>query len=299
MAFARKITQPLSVVQYYGGKYQMAKLLADTLDYTYSSVYIEAFGGGARTLLNKRPHGQEIYYELQNGMYSLFKALSDADKAKELIERLYQIDCNEDTFTDCRKKLDLLEESATVDDKDLIDAAVNTYVVYTTGRDGMGKRYANRYKYPYSGFQKTIYKLQEASERLSGVDVRHGDSIEFIKSVVDDKKVMMYLDPPYLQAKEVVNTRITEGKKLPKTQYNPGKHYKNGDAWTKSKHEDFLEIIKDAGSRILVSNYTDPDNTYDSYLTRERGWKKLEYETTTTIGSSGSRHRVECLWYNY
>ncbi len=43
----------LSAFNYYGGKARMAPLICDLLDYDTTDIYIEPFGGGARTLLNK------------------------------------------------------------------------------------------------------------------------------------------------------------------------------------------------------------------------------------------------------
>ena len=54
-------TNPLSIVPYYGGKAKMASFIADMLEYKDTSLYIEPFGGGCRTLLNKPRHEKEIY----------------------------------------------------------------------------------------------------------------------------------------------------------------------------------------------------------------------------------------------
>ena len=104
---------PLSIISYYGGKYQMCYHIADMLKYENDGVdtYVELFGGGARVLLNKPHHKFEYYGELMQGMNALFKVLADKKKADKFISYLFDIEVSEDLFYECKLYKDYYEDS--------------------------------------------------------------------------------------------------------------------------------------------------------------------------------------------
>lgn len=88
----------LSAIPYYGGKSKMNDFICDMLDYKQTSIYIEPFAGGARTLLNKPKHQVEYINDLNRGICALFDTLSKEDTALQLINHLYETSCNEEWF---------------------------------------------------------------------------------------------------------------------------------------------------------------------------------------------------------
>ena len=64
MKTAKKVLSPFP---YYGGKARMCGRICSLLDYDTTELYIEPFGGGCRTLLNKRRHAEEIYNDFSYG----------------------------------------------------------------------------------------------------------------------------------------------------------------------------------------------------------------------------------------
>ncbi len=104
---------PLSIISYYGGKYQMCYQIADMLKkYENDGVdtYVELFGGGARVLLNKPRHKFEYYGELMQGMNTLFKVLADKKKADKFISYLFDIEVSENLFYECKLYKDYYED---------------------------------------------------------------------------------------------------------------------------------------------------------------------------------------------
>lgn len=91
-------TRPLSIVPYYGGKAKMAALISDMLDYSETTIYIEPFGGGCRTLLNKPRHLKEIYNDSSAGLCAMVELLSCPTTAMEFISRLYETEYSEECF---------------------------------------------------------------------------------------------------------------------------------------------------------------------------------------------------------
>lgn len=65
----------------------MAPMIAAMLDYSCST-YVEPFGGGARTLLNKPRHQVEIYNDYGEGVCALMRVMSVPETADEFIHIL-------------------------------------------------------------------------------------------------------------------------------------------------------------------------------------------------------------------
>jgi len=78
----------LSPFPYYGGKAKMSPLICSLLDYERTVLYIEPFGGGCRTLLNKKPHEREIYNDFGFGLTNFFAVMTDKEKTEQLIQML-------------------------------------------------------------------------------------------------------------------------------------------------------------------------------------------------------------------
>lgn len=78
----------LSPFPYYGGKAKMSPLICSLLDYENTTLYIEPFGGGCRTLLNKKAHQSEIYNDFGFGLTNFFEVMTDKEKTEQLIQML-------------------------------------------------------------------------------------------------------------------------------------------------------------------------------------------------------------------
>lgn len=88
----------LSIFPFWGGKSRMSDLICEMLDYKHTTIYLELFGGGCRTILNKPRHAVEIYNDSSAGLVALIECLSDPDTAILVMKMLYKTECNEDTF---------------------------------------------------------------------------------------------------------------------------------------------------------------------------------------------------------
>ena len=79
----------LSIAPYYGGKSRMAHFIAERLNYADTDTFVTPFGGMCRVLLNKPRHPVECYNDYNAGLVALMNVLSDTDKSREFIYRLY------------------------------------------------------------------------------------------------------------------------------------------------------------------------------------------------------------------
>ena len=193
-----------------------------------------------------------------------------------------------------------------------MDLAVATYIVFTQSRDAMGANWsAYRFK-DNEAYHNHMIGLSECAERMDGVQVHQIDAINFFRwggvngqltEWLNNSRVMMYLDPSYIRpeteqrllSKININSVPNLSKAIAASPKNLGDPY--ATSFSYADHEAFLERICDAKCRVMISNYD--LLLYDKYLTPARGWKRIEYQTTTGVGSKKDNQRLEVLWYNY
>lgn len=92
------MSKVLSPFPYYGGKAKMCPLICELLDYR-TQIYVEPFGGGCRTLLNKKRHEAEIYNDYGYGLVTFMSVMADPDKTEELIERMLEEPPSKESFS--------------------------------------------------------------------------------------------------------------------------------------------------------------------------------------------------------
>lgn len=88
----------LSPFPYYGGKAKMSPLICSMLDYQKTQLYIEPYGGGCRTLLNKIPHEVEMYNDFGYGLTTFFEVMTKEEKTEELIDMLLREPPTKESF---------------------------------------------------------------------------------------------------------------------------------------------------------------------------------------------------------
>lgn len=93
------MSKVLSPFPYYGGKAKMSGLICSLLDFNNTTIYVEPYGGGCRTLLNKKRHEQEIYNDFGYGLTTFMSVMADRDKTEQLIERLIMEEPSRERFS--------------------------------------------------------------------------------------------------------------------------------------------------------------------------------------------------------
>ena len=295
----------LSVVGMYGAKKRFCKYINTLMPHDIE-IYIEPFGGSASVLLNKPRHKTEIYNDISNSLCTMFRVLSSSDKADKFMICLYELEVNETVFQECKEYKHIedkhLEHNYSkyshlnkITDSEL-RLAVATYFIYTNSRNCVGVQYNPKYE-TRDKYLNHISKLNYAINRLRNVYVvstpKH---FREFKQYLDNPKVLMYCDPPYLRD---TNAKSDEN-------YAPGKHYSFN--LTLQEHIELLKMIQLCKAKIIISNYIDCDKIYPQYLEegkelstenlkRFKSFKRIEIPTITTL--SGKReNRVEVLWTN-
>lgn len=264
-----------SPIKYFGGKGGFGNDIYAMFPHKsrYES-YIEPFGGGASMLFIKEPFGCEIYNDLEENVYSLFKVLKD----KKLFKK-FKEECDLAIYS--RKlRSDYINDLKT-DDLDIVERAYKFFYVNRTSRNGIGgfsvtANYIRRnMSKSVSDFLSCIDRMPEVHDRLSRVIVENQDGIALMKKF-DRKKTFIYADPPYHH-----DTRT-------ETRYKV-----DMDDEMQVKFIDTVLGLKNA--MVLISGYDCKE--YKRLV--ENGWNKVDMTVHTTGGDHKSKDKVESLWFNY
>lgn len=262
---------------YYGGKNRICDMLNNLMP--QSKIFIEPFIGSGSTILNRGRSEIEIVNDFDPAVSNLYKVLSDKNKGKELLEKIFQLQYDERLFKTAREYQ--RENFKGIND---IDKALLTFVLVSQSFNNTRKQFS-RGEYNTESYQRKIRSnLPRIYERLQGVQVFNKNALDIIKEVIKNPDVQMYLDPPYLHS--------LRGEGADKVYF---KEMEDID------HIRMLETIQDAKCRILLSGYhSDKEDLYDTYLL-SHGWKSQELVKVMKSSQRKAERDIasEWVWFNY
>ena len=271
-----------SPIRYFGGKNGMAcKILKYFPKEGSYNTYIEPFGGSFGVALhNPNIPPIEIYNDLDNNVYSLFRTLVDKEMFAEF-QKLSDLIIYSEKLRKAFKQ-DLKEIPFNEDDKlSIVHRAFKFFYVNRTSRNGIGGFSINtcirrNMSKSCSDMLSTIEGLPKLHDRLSKVIVTNQDGIKLINKYSQREDVFIYADPPYHQS---TRTEI---------RYNVDM---NDD-----EQENFIDECINAKCKILISGYD-----CDAYKRlEENGFIKIKFIVHTMSGNRKTKKdKVECLWMNY
>jgi DNA adenine methylase len=268
-----KVAALNSPIRYYGGKGGMKyDIIEHFPKKDLYDVYLEPFGGGASVLFALEPCSAEIYNDLEENVYSLFKVISDPAlfvQFKQICDLCYVSRQLREEYEKDLKKSDLT----------IVQRAFRYWYVNRTSYSGSGGFSINisprrGMSKSTSDFLSTVENLENIHQRLSRVVIEHTDAFNLIKKY-DNEKVFMYLDPPYFPS-----TRI-------------GGKYKCD--MTTEQHKSLVDILIGCKSKIALSGY---DNVEYKRLV-DTGWKKIDFDWNTIDSKRSPRIKVESIYVNY
>jgi DNA adenine methylase len=263
-----------SPVKFFGGKGTMyneiMKYFPKSNEYT---TYIEAFAGSFSLGLKLDPIPPiQIYNDLDQNVYSLYKVLSDPDMYRVFKEKCDLVLYSEDLRSE-------FKESLKRDDLPMVERAFYFFYVNRTSHNGVGGFSKNTFIRrgmckSISDFLSSIDRLDVLHDRLSRVIVTNTDGIELIRKY-NASNVFHYCDPPYSQS-----TRTAARYKVDMDD--------NG-------HIDFLNAAIESKSKILISGYD--CELYD--ILGKNGFTKVSFDVKTITGNFKPKTKTEYLYYNY
>lgn len=254
-----------SPIKYYGGKSYMTKIILSHFPKDYD-IYVEGFGGGASVLFEKEQKGIEIYNDLGENVYSLFKCLADKDKFAELKHRLDLTPYSHQLRDEYKEAL---RGELSIEDRAYYFIYVNKSSFNGVGGFSTTMLVRRNMSKSCSDYLSMIDKLPNIHNRLSSVIIEHRDILELIKKY-DGKNTFFYLDPPYV--KETRSSSTTYEVEM-----------------TNEEHEKMLDALLKCEGKILLSGYNHP--IYDRLKER---FERIDFQSPNS-----NSDRLESLWKNY
>ena len=259
-------------IRYYGSKGGFYNKIIEQFPKTEFDTYVEPYGGSYIVGLMSVPAKIEIYNDLEQNVYSLYKVLSD----KELFQQ-FKEKCDLSLY--CEQIRKECKENLTDENLSVVDRAFNFFYVNRTSHNGIGGFSMNSHvrrgmSKAVSDFLSCIDRLPELHDRLSRVMVTNMDGVKLINKY-NKPNVFLYCDPPYEQS-----TRT-------------GARYKVD--MDRKGHEEFINSVINSQSKILISGYD--CELYDKLT--ENGFNKIQFEVKTIDGNFNKKTKVETLWKNY
>jgi DNA adenine methylase len=264
-------TRPL--LRWLGGKYRLAPWIVS--HFPEHRIYLEPFGGAGSVLLHKPRAYNEIYNDLDGELVNLFRVLR-SDDAPELLRLLALTPYAREEYWAAFEPTDDPIERArrTVVRSHLAHGTGGARLDRPTGFRSDGTTATTNVAGEWADLPEA---LQAVVERMRGVNIEQRPAIELVRRF-NGKKVLVYLDPPYVPA-----TRSTKSRK-------PGERYHTYQfEMTEDDHRELLATCCESEAMIAISAY--PDALYDELLP---GW------TCRQVAARAHRNspRVECIWLN-
>lgn len=259
-----------SPINYYGSKASLSKTILSYFPESYD-VYIEAFGGGGSILFAKEEKPHEIYNDLEQNVYSLFKVLSNPEQFEQFKAKCDLAYFSQQLWREFKEELK--------GELDIVDRAFKFFYVCRTSFGSQGgfrpvfqvRRNMSKH---ISDLFSAVDKLEEVHQRLSFVSIYNMDALELIPKF-DKENVFFYLDPPY-----VWDTRSSV-------------RYKQD--FSNVQQEQFTELMLNLKGKALISGYS---NTIYEKL-EKAGWERIDFEVSTRSSDYQARMKTESLWKNY
>jgi DNA adenine methylase len=250
-------------IKYFGGKGNMYNKIIKHFpkEDTYDT-YIEPFGGSYSIGLNMDPPTKiEIYNDIEENVYALYKVISDPNLFKTFKEKLDLLPYSESIRKEYKENLRNRELT-------YLERAVYYFYVNRTSHNGSGGFSMNTYvrrnmSKSVSDYLSSVDRLPELHNRLSRIIISNTDGIKLIEKH-NNSNTLIYCDPPYEQSTRT-NARYKE------------------------------DMVINSKAKIIISGYD--CELYDTLV--ENGFQKIQFDVKTTSGNFEAKCKVETLWLNY
>lgn len=270
----------LGTFNWVGGKYKKLNWLIPLIEPPGITSFVDAFGGSAVVLLNRKKTRHEVYNDLDRNAVNFFRVLRD--QPEELFRLLELTPYSKEEFV--ISKLPVAEDHPFGD----LEAARRFFCSISMSYSGTRSTFGHGTTSTGNGPMPArlhigrIDRLMNTNivSRLREVEMWNRPAIEVIEKFKEKPTALIYLDPPY----------------EPSTWVETSSKY-HTPPMTKEDHKAMLEAIADANCRVAISGYD--NEVYNKVL---EGWRTSTKEVQVTVGGkheNARRTETEVLWMNY
>jgi DNA adenine methylase len=258
-------------VKWPGGKRYLAKRIIG--HFPEHRVYLEAFGGGASVLLNKKPAEVEVYNDLDQRVTRLFRVLRD--QGDKFLAKVRFIPYSQVEFETAA-----VYPTGATD----IDMAICDFVRWRQSFGGKGESWSYTTSRArggmagdVNGWWTAIEGLPQVIDRIRRVQILCQPAFDAIPRF-DHPEGLIYCDPPYVHSTREENSRAVY-------------HAEMSD----DDHRRLAALLKRCKAKVVLSGYPSP--LYDKLY---EGWRVVTFDIANhAAGGREKAREVECLWLNY
>lgn len=264
-----------SPINWYGGKYYMSKKITNI--FPKHKIFVEGFGGAGHIILQKESSEIEVYNDIHEGLYLLFKILRDEEKSHKLIKQLQLTPYSRQEFLNCKDW---------IDDENDIEKVRKFYILTMQSVGSAGKGWSYSKNLSRRGMSSTVSKwlgnidknMVDVIERLREIQIENLDILKLIKKY-DNENTLFYLDPPYVK-----DSRVSK------------EAYKY--EMDNEDHEKLIDSLLNIKGKVILSGYM---NKIYKRL-EDNGWKNVflgDFSKKWHTKNGGFNKGKEHLWVNY
>jgi len=266
---------PPGAVPWFGGKSRLADRIIQLLP--KSKIYVEPYAGAAAVLIRREPAPVEVLNDLDRHVTGFFRCLQDRASCDELKHRLAATPVSQADFN---RALTILAGEPT----DLVTSAWAFFLAHNQAfcgkaptSPGNWSRARNSSKgmaSQVSAWWHRVDSIDRLRARLARVVIEQRAALD-IFDLWDGPETVFYADPPY-----------THESRKSSNDYR----FEMDDA----AHAALVDRLLVVQGSVLLSGYPTP--LYDRLV--DAGWKRTEFQASSSTARGHSPARTEVLWSN-
>ena len=261
----RSPSKALVGLPYYGGKSPRNRLghwISSVIGFDCQETYVEPFAGMLGVLLSRPPCRIELVNDLNGDLTNWW--IHARDHSDDMARKIFYTPRSREIYSKAQEtlkgnsvsKLERAVAFHTVCSQSIINAPARLNASW-------GHSYNSHVGSRWSG--EEFYAL---ARRLSRVQIENLEAVKILERTGEEKKTLIYCDPPYLTADN--------------SPYGPYSFDKDA----------LRELLKSQQGRVAVSGY---GNEWD-----ELDWNRFEFRTIFKgVIVSKAEERTEVLWTNF
>jgi DNA adenine methylase len=258
-------------VKWPGGKRYLAKRIIK--NFPHHRVYLEAFGGAASVLLNKKPVEVEVYNDLDHRITRLFRVLRD--QGENFVAKARFIPYSQVEF----------ENAATYPSEAAdLEMALCDFVRWRQSFGGKGESWSyttGRARGGMAGdvnaWWTAIDSLADIINRVRRVQIICQSAFDAIPRF-DHPEGLIYCDPPYVHSTRDEHSRNVY-------------HAEMSDR----EHRELANLLAKCKAKVVLSGY--PSSLYDELYC---SWRLVNFDIANhAAGGREKARELECLWMNF
>ena len=252
--------------RYHGGKFAIAPWIID--HFPPHLVYVEPYGGSGSVLLQKPKSKTEIYNDLDEDVYNVFKVLRDHGEKLRRVLELTPVS-RQEFESAINKTKDPVERA-----RRFLMRSVMAFGTYGHTNQGCGfKPIRSESGRDDAGeiWRGLPNDLQRIIERFLDVRIENRDALELIP-LLDRENALFYIDPPYVHSTRALSS---------------GDVCEYGFEMSDKDHEKLAEVLHAVKGMVVLSGYD-----CEVYQKLYGDWERDEMVVNTAM----NKPRTEVLW---